>query len=144
MILRAEGILPYEKPWVLIDKVIDYSINQEIATLKQISSSDYFLPGHFPAYSVYPGMLLVEGIKQSAELLAHFSGIQAFVAGSSIQQAEVNARFLQPVEPGDSLIYIVRLLVSDSEQIVFEGAGSVHDTAVIRAKIKLKLGQRVV
>ena len=58
-------LLRQSYPMLLIDKVV--SINKNKAqTIKYITNSDPFMEGHFKSFKVYPVVLLVEVLAQSA------------------------------------------------------------------------------
>ncbi|MFS0836947.1 3-hydroxyacyl-ACP dehydratase FabZ family protein [Paenibacillus sp. 1P03SA] len=128
--MPAEAYLQYAKPWIMVDRIIGES-DRAISTLKNISSSDFYLIGHFPSYSVYPGMLMVECILQSAELLLkrQFPG-----RPESCLFGEVASRFLSPVVPGDSVRFDVGFTAGGSE---LAAVGKVGGRTVIHCKMKL-------
>jgi len=101
MTAHAHSTMFSNKPWMFVDRIVALQPNERIVTLKNISGSDCFVRGHFPNYSVYPGLLLTEGMKQSAQLLLAHSGWMAEEA--SFRQ--LSARYLCPVRPGDQVIY---------------------------------------
>ncbi len=128
--MRAEHILPYAKPWVMIDQIRELDCTEGTVSMKLISSSDFFLQGHFPAYSVYPGMLLVEGIRQTINCK-----LQHETDASKWKEHTIHSRFLQPVLPGDSVKYIVQRNQVDEHDAVFHGAGWVDEHKVIQVMI---------
>jgi 3-hydroxyacyl-[acyl-carrier-protein] dehydratase len=136
--MRPEELLPDRKPWILIDKVVQYVSGKQIVTKKHISTSDFFIAGHFPSYSVYPGMLLLEGLKQSAELLNYLSDHERSLSENSsytrFLMTSCDARFLLPAVPGDTIEYIVELVSSVDGLFEYRGEGLKNDKVGIRAK----------
>ncbi|GIQ69330.1 hypothetical protein DUZ99_17310 [Xylanibacillus composti] len=128
--MRAERILPYAKPWILIDQVTELKGGTQAVAVKQISSSDFYLQGHFPAHSIYPGMLLLEGIRQTIACVFLQEGTAAVW-----KESEVSSRFMHPVEPGDSVKYVVIRRPSGMHAAQFDGEGWVGDNKVIQARI---------
>jgi 3-hydroxyacyl-[acyl-carrier-protein] dehydratase len=124
--LRIEEISAHRKPWILIDKIHEIVPYQHIKTSKYISYSDVYLQGHFPMYSIYPGILLLEGIKQSLEMLIRTSGEKAVSLDNT---CEWIVRFIKLVVPGDEVVY--RITLANSR---ITGIGCVGESVVVRAK----------
>lgn len=130
----AEHLLaPYRKPWILIDRVLECRPDR-IVCLKHVSSSDTYLIGHFPARSVYPGILLLEGIRQAGRLLLAANGLSPRGAGECM-----DVRFLRPVYPGQTILYSVALIEVRDGTAWLSGRGTIDDSTVIRAKLGLAL-----
>lgn len=125
-----------KKPFILIDKVLSISNRKKIVTLKNISNSDIYLWGHFPSYSIYPGMLLLEGLNQTVELLMKNSAYKGWNISKS------SSRFIQPVIPGDSIIFSVELVREDSQTLVFKCIGEKDSQVIIRAKLEYVKGEK--
>lgn len=122
----------YLKPWILIDAIVERIPNQKIVTLKNITSSDFFIRGHFPHRSIYPGMLLVEGVKQSTELLIQVDNDEGMASISHL-----SARFIRPVLPGDTIIYTVERIADKQETLSFHAIGQRNKEVMIRMDITL-------
>jgi 3-hydroxyacyl-[acyl-carrier-protein] dehydratase len=96
--------LPHRYPFLLIDRVDEYEKDKRLLATKNVSVNEPFFPGHFPHYSVMPGVLIIEAMAQAAAVLSlrslghkndgkwvyYFVGIDG-------------ARFKRPVVPGDQL-----------------------------------------
>lgn len=105
--VAIQKCIPHRFPFLLIDKVISLTPNESIVAIKNVSISDPILQGHFPNQPVYPGVLIVEGIAQTAGVLCLYSVQQKF---DNILLGEIqNARFRQVVEPGATLHYEVKI-----------------------------------
>jgi 3-hydroxyacyl-[acyl-carrier-protein] dehydratase len=135
--VRPEKLLSDRKPWILIDEVIRYIPERQIVTKKFITTSDFFLIGHFPTYSVYPGMLLLEGLLQSAEMLQRLSNNEGVskinAAKRSLNLMSCNARFQRPTEPGDTIEYTVTLESNAESVLGYHGIGVKNGNIAIRA-----------
>jgi len=102
--------LPHRYPFLLVDRVLEVEKGKSIKALKNVSINEPQFTGHFPHRPVFPGVLILEAMAQTAALLAfetlgvtpddktvyYFAGIDG-------------ARFKRPVEPGDQLIMDVTL-----------------------------------
>ena len=102
--------LPHRYPFVLIDRVTDLKLNEEITALKNVTINEPFFPGHFPYHPVMPGVLIVEAMAQAAAVLS-FKTMNILPSEDSVYYfAGIdNVRFKKPVSPGDQLILNVKI-----------------------------------
>ena len=102
--------LPHRYPFVLIDRVIDLKLNEEITAIKNVTINEPFFPGHFPYHPVMPGVLIVEAMAQAAAILS-FKTMNVLPSEDSVYYfAGIdNVRFKKPVSPGDQLVLNVKI-----------------------------------
>ena len=98
-------ILPHRYPFLLVDKVLDYTVGHSLKAVKNVTMNEPFFQGHFPGRPVFPGVLILEAVAQASAILASkgFSedpGENVIFLFAGIDKA----RFKRPVEPGDQLI----------------------------------------
>ncbi|KFZ20995.1 (3R)-hydroxymyristoyl-ACP dehydratase [Thermotoga neapolitana LA10] len=122
----VRSILPHRYPFLLVDGVIEES-EDRIVAFKNISISDPVFQGHFPEYPIYPGVLIIEGLAQTAGilLLKDLEGIPLFLGIDE-------ARFKKEVRPGDKLIYEVKKIGEKLGTVQVEGVAKVENTIVRR------------
>ncbi|ACM23953.1 MULTISPECIES: 3-hydroxyacyl-ACP dehydratase FabZ [Thermotoga] len=127
----VRSILPHRYPFLLVDGVIEES-EDRIVAFKNISISDPVFQGHFPEYPIYPGVLIIEGLAQTAGilLLKDLEGIPLFLGIDE-------ARFKKEVRPGDKLIYEVKKIGEKLGTVQVEGVAKVENTIVAKAKLLL-------
>jgi 3-hydroxyacyl-[acyl-carrier-protein] dehydratase len=101
-IRQIMAILPHRYPFLLIDRVVEFSPRKRIVAIKNVTINEPFFQGHFPDYAIMPGVLMVEAIAQAGGVLLlpevpeHETKLLVF---SGIERA----RFRKPVTPGDQL-----------------------------------------
>ena len=102
--------LPHRYPFLLVDRVTAVEKGRKITAMKNVTINEDFFNGHFPAFPVMPGVLIIEAMAQAAGLLYVLSHGERkenelyFFAGID------NARFKRQVVPGDQLIFEVEIL----------------------------------
>nr|WP_246172871.1 3-hydroxyacyl-ACP dehydratase FabZ [Thermochromatium tepidum] len=133
---KVLSLLPHRYPFLLVDRVIDYRVNDYLIALKNVTFNEPFFMGHFPVRPVMPGVLIVEALAQATGLLAMASrpdliGERSLYYFVGIDQA----RFKRPVEPGDQLILDVRLGPVRRGIWKFDGEARVDDKLVASAEI---------
>jgi len=95
--------LPHRYPRLLIDRLLDHEPGRFARALKNVTVNEAFFHGHFPAYPVMPGVLVIEALVQLSALLAHDQGLALDLSGIA------GARFKRQVAPGDQLLLETRM-----------------------------------
>lgn len=96
-----EAIIPHRDPFLLVDRVLTLEPGVRAVGQLEVTSSAFWVPGHFPDYPVMPGVLIVEALAQVGAVallsLPENRGKLAFFAGID------KVRFKRQVVPGDVL-----------------------------------------
>jgi len=121
-------LLPHRFPFLMVDKVIEVGEDHAVC-LKHISFSDPVFMGHFPSFPVYPGVLILEGLAQTAGVMLLDPEQKAVPLFLGIDQA----RFKSMVRPGDTVVYNVRTIEKRGFAVRVEGKATVDDKLVARA-----------
>ncbi|MBH1937202.1 3-hydroxyacyl-ACP dehydratase FabZ [Streptomyces sp. AV19] len=114
---RIRAMLPHRWPMLLLDRAFDVDPGRSGSGIKNVTVSEPFFAGHFPAQSVMPGVLLIESM---AQLVAVIYGARHPQDGSPEAAAEAADRvgylgairqmkFSRLVVPGDQLLLHARL-----------------------------------
>lgn len=93
-------LLPHRYPFLLIDKVVDYEVGKSLHAVKNVTINEPFFQGHFPIKPIMPGVLILEAMAQATGILG-FKTIEKTDDTLYYFAAIDNARFKQPVVPGD-------------------------------------------
>ncbi len=109
-ILEILRMLPHRYPFILIDRILSITAENEITALKNVTINEPFFQGHFPAKPVMPGVLMLEGMAQAGGVLAYYSEPENIGTKLLYFAGIDKVRFRSPVEPGDQLIYKLQLL----------------------------------
>lgn len=103
--------LPHRYPFLLVDRVTELEVGKRLVALKNVSFNEPYFTGHFPEHPVMPGVLILEALAQATGILA-FKTTNQKPDGTSLYYfvGIDNARFKQPVQPGDQLILEVEIV----------------------------------
>jgi 3-hydroxyacyl-[acyl-carrier-protein] dehydratase len=133
--------LPHRYPFILIDRILDYTPGESIIALKNVTINELFFTGHFPENPVMPGVLMLEAMAQAMGILA-FKTLEAEGMKRSTQDIFYFAgidkvRFKQPVTPGDQLIMTVTLTRRKREILKALAVARVRDDVVCSAELMI-------
>ena len=128
--------LPHRYPFLLIDRVVDYTKGESLVALKNVTVNEPFFPGHFPHHPVMPGVLILEALAQATGILAFISTDSKPTDDSLYYFVGIdNARFKQPVQPGDQMMLHVEVLKNKRGVWKFSAAAKVDDKIVTSAEL---------
>ena len=97
--------IPHREPFLLVDGVISMT-DSEILAFRDLLQNDPVFEGHFPGYPIYPGVLILEGLAQTAGILLLKPNETPLFAGIE------RARFKTIVRPPCRIEYSVKLINS--------------------------------
>lgn len=103
--------LAHRYPFLLVDKVLDYTVGETLTAVKNVTINEPFFQGHFPDYPVMPGVLIIEAMAQATGLLGFKTMDEA--PGQDMLYLFVGAdkaRFKRQVVPGDVLTLHAKFL----------------------------------
>jgi len=126
--------IPHRYPFLLVDRAEDYRPSESIVGIKCVTFNEDFFQGHFPGNPVMPGVLIVEALAQTGAVLMSKS-LEVDVEGKAIMFMSIDeARFRQPVRPGDVLRLHVEVLRARGDLFKFRGVAKVGDKTAAEAE----------
>ncbi len=135
-------VLPHRPPYLLLDRVTELHPGQSARGLKCVSANEPFFAGHFPGRPVMPGLMVVEALGQLSSLLAYvsepFDVNQYALAFLGVNQA----KFRQPVVPGDRLDLKVSVTQHRSNIWKTECEAKVDTVSVTQAELLFAVADR--
>jgi len=88
---------------LLVDRVLDFEPGKSLHAIKNVSINEPIFNGHFPNYAIFPGVLILEALAQATGILG-FKTTQGRGEDEMYLFASIdNAKFKQPVVPGDTM-----------------------------------------
>lgn len=131
-ILKA---LPHRYPFLLVDRIIEIRGDEAGIGIKNVTINEPQFMGHFPDRPVFPGVLMIEGMAQTAGALC------LLAKGLTGQPMQVffltidKAKFRKPVVPGDTIEYHMTRLAKKKNMCWFRGEAKVAGKIVAEAEV---------
>lgn len=100
-------ILPHRYPFLLVDKVRDIVPNTSAVGIKNVTFNEPQFTGHFPEVPIFPGVLIVEAMAQTAAVMV---GVSMDLADKNMLvyfMGVESCKFRRKVGPGDQLVMTV-------------------------------------
>ena len=66
---RVMKLLPHRFPFLMVDRIIEMDRDESAIGIKSVSMNEPFFQGHFPEFPIMPGVLIIEGLAQTAGAL---------------------------------------------------------------------------
>lgn len=98
-----QRVLPHRYPFLLLDRVRDIVPSKSAVGIKNVTANEPQFTGHFPGVPVYPGVLIVESLAQTAALMVGLS-LDLVDKGALVYFMGIEkCKFRRKVVPGDVL-----------------------------------------
>jgi UDP-3-O-[3-hydroxymyristoyl] N-acetylglucosamine deacetylase/3-hydroxyacyl-[acyl-carrier-protein] dehydratase len=131
-------MLPHRPPFLFVDKILELS-DTHVVGLKNVTMNEPFFVGHFPGAPVMPGVIIVEAMAQTGGILA-LSTVPDPENYLTYFMKINNVKFKQQVNPGDTLIFDLKLMSPIRRGIVLmNGYAYVNDKLVAEAELMAQI-----
>jgi len=134
-------LLPHRYPFLLIDRVTDIRGEDHGIGIKNLTVNEPHFVGHFPDNPVMPGVLMVEGMAQTASILV------LRLLPPPVKQRTMffltidKAKFRKPAKPGDIVEYHVDKLSRRRSMWWYRGEAKVGGVLIAEAEIGAYLSE---
>ena len=133
-ILEILRLLPHRYPFVMIDRIVDIRGDESGVGIKNVTINEPHFLGHFPDNPVMPGVLVIEGMAQTAGVLC--------LRNMSLEERHLmffltidKAKFRKPAIPGDTLEYHVQKIAHRRNMWWYRAEAKVGDTLIAEAEV---------
>ena len=101
-------ILPHRFPFILVDKIVECNDTDWIVGIKNVAANEPCFQGHFPGMPIFPGVLQLEAMAQTAGIL--LNKVLKSEGKISYYLGVDNAKFRRMVVPGDQVRMEIKIL----------------------------------
>lgn len=128
-------LIPHRYPMLLVDRVLDYQPGKTLHAIKNVTINEPVFTGHFPELAIFPGVMILEALAQATGLLG-FKSTEAREQDEMYLFASIdNAKFKQPVLPGDTMHLHVEFVKERRGMWKFYGEARVDGKVVCSADL---------
>ena len=127
--------LPHRYPFLMVDRIVELRGDESAIGIKNVTANEPHFLGHFPGNPVFPGVLLIEGMAQTA-------GVLCLKSLATIEKPQLvyfltidKARFRKPVVPGDRVEYHMTKINRRKRMWWFRGEAKVDGELVAEAEV---------
>lgn len=126
--------LPHRYPFLMVDRVIDIQGDDHGIGIKNVTINEPHFQGHFPGNPVFPGVLMIEGMAQTAGVLCILN-LKTRQPKSVFFLTIDKAKFRKPVLPGDTIEYHMNKIAQRKTMWWYRGEAKVAGQIVAEAEI---------
>ena len=137
---RILELLPHRYPFLLIDRIIDVDRDESAVGIKNVTFNEPFFLGHFPDNPIMPGVMLIEGMAQTAGAICaeeYYDGVASQVFFMTIDKA----KFRKSVVPGDVVYYRIKKLKKKRMIFKFGCVAEVDGVKVAEAEVSAMMAK---
>jgi 3-hydroxyacyl-[acyl-carrier-protein] dehydratase len=134
-IARILKALPHRYPFLMVDRVIDMRADESAIGIKNVTANEPQFMGHFPDNPVFPGVLMIEGMAQTAGVLCICSGAAGSTTKSVFFLTIDKAKFRKQVQPGDTIEYHMTKIARKKMMWWYRGEARVQGALVAEAEV---------
>ena len=122
--------------FILIDKIVSLEAGKQIKAVKNVSLSEEYLADHFPTFPVLPGVLLLEGLIESASWLVRRT--ENFAHSMILLEQARNVKYKSFLAPGSQIEYTVKVRTIEESVSSFSGVGLSEGDRIVEARFALR------
>jgi 3-hydroxyacyl-[acyl-carrier-protein] dehydratase len=128
--------LPHRDPFVFIDSVEKLERGVYAESAKLFSGDEPFFAGHFPGNAIVPGVLLTEGMAQTA-------GIAVGGPGQTYLLTAIRSmKFMRAVRPRERIRFVARKIGEAGGLVQCAVATHVGDVLAAEGEVVLSRGEK--
>jgi 3-hydroxyacyl-[acyl-carrier-protein] dehydratase len=139
-IVRILELLPHRYPFLLVDRIVEIDGDNSCVGIKNVTFNEPQFTGHFPSRPVFPGVLLIEAMAQTAGAICVLSKLVEQERPKQVFFMTIDkAKFRKPVTPGDRVELHMRKLNQRRNMWWYRGEAKVDGALVAEAEVSAML-----
>jgi len=127
--------LPHRYPFLMIDKIVEIDGDESAIGIKNVTFNEPIFLGHFPYNPIFPGVLIIEGMAQTAGAIVIKHDSTGGRKNIVLMLGVDNARFRKPAGPGDTIEFHITKMHRRRNVGRYEAKAKVNGTVIAEAEI---------
>ena len=128
-------LLPHRYPFLMIDRIVDIQGEEHGIGIKNVTFNEPQFQGHFPGNPVMPGVLLIEGMAQTAGVLC-LRQMSSSERHRAVYFLTIDkAKFRKPAVPGDIVEYHVNKIARRRNMWWYRAEAKVGGALIAEAEV---------
>lgn len=127
-------LLPHRYPFLLVDRIVDIDRDVSARGIKNVTFNEPHFTGHFPDNPIMPGVLIIEGMAQTAGAIVSAENYTDDPKTTYFMTID-KAKFRKTVVPGDTLEYLIRKKAQKRNIFKYTATAEVNGQKVAEAEI---------
>jgi 3-hydroxyacyl-[acyl-carrier-protein] dehydratase len=133
-ILKILEALPHRYPFLLVDRIIQIDGDDSAIGIKNVTFNEPQFQGHFPGQPIFPGVLMIEGMAQTAGAICILKSGVGKTKGVYFLTID-KAKFRKTVGPGDVIEYHMTKKAQRKTMWWYRGEAKVAGELVAEAEV---------
>lgn len=127
-------VLPHRYPFLMIDRIVEIDGDESAIGIKNVTVNEPIFQGHFPGEPIFPGVLIIEGMAQTAGAIAIAAGLGAGRHVVYLLTVD-KCKFRKPALPGDRIEFHIRKIRRRGNMGWYEARAMVGSTLIAEAEV---------
>ena len=129
-------LLPHRYPFLMVDRIIDIDRDETAIGIKNVTINEPVFQGHFPGKPVFPGVLIVEAMAQTAGAIVMAHDEESGSGRKIVLMLTIDkAKFRKPAGPGDRIEFHMRKVHRRRTVGRYEGRAMVDGVLIAEAEV---------
>lgn len=127
--------LPHRYPFLMIDKIIKIDGDETAVGIKNVTFNEPIFQGHFPENPIFPGVLIIEGMAQTAGAIVIKHDAGGGKKNIVLMLGVDKAKFRKPAGPGDVIEFHIAKIQRRRNVGRYEAKAMVEGAVIAEAEI---------
>jgi 3-hydroxyacyl-[acyl-carrier-protein] dehydratase len=129
-------LLPHRYPFLMVDRIIEIDGDESAIGIKNVSFNEPIFQGHFPGKPVFPGVLIIEAMAQTAGAIVMAHDEETGVGKRIVLMLTIDrAKFRKPAGPGDQIEFHIKKIHRRRTVGRYEGRAMVDGVLIAEAEV---------
>src|SRR6187399_2677725 len=128
--------LPHRYPFLMVDRIINIDADDSAVGIKNVSYNEPIFQGHFPGKPVFPGVLIIEAMAQTAGAIVIAHDKEAGIGKNIVLMLTIDkAKFRKPAGPGDQIEFHIKKIQRRRTVGRYEAKAMVNGVLIAEAEV---------